>query len=296
MKPYKELLKFKDEKSAGAIYRLTFGMDKLIIKDEETAEESLARVTMVPQQACFSSYLRLPSSYSEEIKRAQYYPLHLNLKDTLHNSRTEGDLNSLKEVIPGFLKLHEQYIDDTIKTLSAYIDIVYNKKTSIISILPRKEYYRVEMIAILTKLRTIFEEYFVFAGVGASFFREQFPELNDEEISYLLNVFIFYSSGGHSLYVPSRSYSPSGDCSVYMSFKDIMREAGTGKHFGVNTSIVEKKMYEISSGSTRYSMDSLDRYQRLLEHKDTIINNFIKQNGTKKSVFTRTKQKDFSVA
>lgn len=283
-------------------YRLSYGIGP-ILKESETAKENFKKVEIDSNRVCFGGYVSLNSFNEGKRGLFHYPPLHLKLTPTLIGGNIPNSFKKIVDIIPDIQKQHEQYIEYLIATLNFHVDIIYDKSTELISIMPKVKYHYIEMLAILTKFRTIFEPPYLWAELCANIFREEFPELNREEIAYLFNVFIFRSPSGHGMFSSGSDYV--GSLSLYMPFDEIMKRAATGKYNRINSgdSILTSKTFKnVSENRGNFPIQSIQnnvyvsRYEKLLEKKDEIINQYIKIYENKNSLSTNTKREHFSVA
>ena len=294
MKKYLEYLKFMNSAS-GNSYSLTYA-----ISDKKTIEE-LRPIPTSGSHSCFSSYLGGDYRVSSSEKRSpldlrKYSSMKFDLNRSLVASHTKSDLDRLKQILPETEKLYSDYKIHLFELLGNYIDIIYEKQGGCVYIIPRREYYKAEMIAIMTKFRTIYEEWYIFAEIGAPLFKEVFPELTLEEIAFLLNIAVFRSGSGHGYFNSLGSYV--GTCAEFMSFEDIMKKAGTGKFLSVSSEIISSIGYKLPSMSSPnpYSRSKTQHFEYLLQNKEYIFNKFLKKNGTEENIPSGSKQEHIQMA
>jgi len=236
-------------------------------------------------RACFSGYLR--SAPLKEIEGAkdyytkrEYLPLFVKYDMTFKASLVDDALGLHLD----FVDLYRDYFNKTMATLDSYIKIEYDTKHKLISVLPDREVSKVYILAYLTKLRTLFELPYTLINCFAEIFQDDFPELELEEIAYLLGVFLLKAPTGHGFF----NYLNMGQASKFMSFSDIMKNAEKTKYHSINSGveriIPSIRMEGFNHDKFRYSQDIKESYNNLLQDKESIINTFIKKVEYEKSV------------
>ena len=251
-----------------------------------TKQEALEKVyAAFGYEACFSSYLRnsfINKKGTDGNSTREYLPLFIKYDKTFDAALVDQAIGTNLAHIDAYSK----YFDITLAELNSYVKIEYDAKDGYISILPNGSATMVYMLAYLTKLRTLFELPYTITSCFAEIFQEDFPELDSEEIAYLLAVFILKSPTGHGFF----NYFSMGRASKYMTFADIMQEAQKTKYSGMNsggTRIIESETLKgVSYDIQRYPEEVVDRYKLLLENKEIIIDTFIKKIKHEESVLS----------
>ena len=237
--------------------------------------------------ACFSGYSRngfvKESGYSTS-KRLEYLPYFIKYDKCFEGSLVESSISAHLEHID----VYSRYFYRTLEELNTHVKIEYDSADSLISIFPKEPMYRMHMLAYLTKLRTLFELPFALTNSFAEIFQDDFPELNLEEIGYLLGVFIIRVGGNHGFY----NGLSGKNASIYVSFADIMEAASKGEYSTLNSGgdkeriISTKPVGEVTFNILKYPENVTERYKLLLQNKEVIINDFIKKITYEESVLS----------
>lgn len=246
-------------------------------------------------RACFSQYMR--GSYTEREKNPVDKELRYNFNFSakfkrlyiLYNKAYSESLTEKHMTFdPAVKRAYSEYFESNIEMLNSYMDVIYDEETSIITVDPGETHRnRYNMLLFLTKLRTLFELPYALSPVYSKFFHEDWPEITEEQLSYLFDVFIVKGGSGHGIY-PALN-SGSGKYGEFKPFSQLMADTQERKISGINSGDNPAIPYlpKMAGINTYTYPDSyLERYNLLLTKKDEIYKHCFKQTEHEKSVFS----------
>lgn len=254
-------------------------------KEEGTKEKALEKDWHFNAfSACFSGYVNngiVKAGATIGVKR-QYLPFFIKYDKCFVASLVEESISTHLDHIDAY----SRYFYKVMEELNSHIKIEYDSEHSLISIFPEKPMYKIYMLAYLTKLRTLFELPYALTNSFAEIFQEDFPDLNLEEIGFLLGIFLTRVGSNHGFYIGLSGRTAS----TYVSFADIMEIASKGSHDALNggcrriipTTLLKGVDFDV----LKYPEDVTKRYELLLQNKEVIINDFIKKITHEESVLS----------
>jgi len=213
---------------------------------------------------CFAAYL---DKYSGKEEEKEYHPLFVDLPKTLNGCGATSCIDKLRKEVPEIDDVFEAYKSHLFEELSKYVDI--SLQEDIICFIPRRKYNYLQMLLLVTKLRTLFEPSYLWAALGSMFLKEDFPTLILDQIYYLLIVFIYRGGGVHGVYNP-RFYGNKQN--AYQDFDKLVEMAADSrKYTNINlnsgSTLLKTKIvsFDISD------LDVLKKYDNLVKNHKQIL-------------------------
>jgi len=275
----KEALRLiRDSRDYSYLLYYTYGkefLDYEVVSPEESIKSVDSKDSNYESHFCFSDYLyKAPEDKpSNRMQKVRFLPLILDMEKTLDACGT----TSVIEKSALFKEYYDKYFNKLISTLNNYIETCFDKKSKFLYVFPREAMSKLYLLTFLVKLRTLFESPYVQIETLTPIFKEDFPELTEEEIAYLLHVFVYGSGNHHGFFRGFNNYG--GSFNGYTKFRDMMKLAYEEKRNSINGNDGYGKVFqtnEISFSLFTGSETTSGKYEKVVEKKDILINNYIK--------------------